>query len=92
MPSCPSRRPRRCWTTPTSPSENGAIRDCLQIVVCALSLGKPSALVMYRGCRKFHHALLELQLVEGALVCPETGRKFAVHKGVPNMRLTEDEV
>ncbi|KAE8709822.1 Multifunctional methyltransferase subunit TRM112-like protein [Hibiscus syriacus] len=26
--------------------------------------------------RKFHHALLELHLEEGALLCPETGRSF----------------
>lgn len=42
--------------------------------------------------RKFHHALLELHLDEGALVCPETGRKFPVNKGIPNMLLHEDEV
>ena len=42
--------------------------------------------------RAFHHALLELHLKEGALVCPETGRKFMVTKGVPNMKLLEDEV
>ncbi|KAL8462440.1 hypothetical protein ACS0TY_033458 [Phlomoides rotata] len=32
--------------------------------------------------QKFHHALLELHLEEGALVCPETGRKFPVSKGI----------
>ncbi|KAJ6685565.1 hypothetical protein OIU79_015567 [Salix purpurea] len=42
--------------------------------------------------RKLHHALLELHLEEGALVCPETGRKFPVTKGIPNMLLHEDEV
>lgn len=41
---------------------------------------------------KFHHALLELHLEEGALVCPETGRKFPVNRGIPNMLLHEDEV
>ncbi|XP_074295077.1 multifunctional methyltransferase subunit TRM112 homolog A-like [Silene latifolia] len=41
---------------------------------------------------KFHHALLELHLEEGALICPETGRKFPVTKGIPNMLLHEDEV
>lgn len=41
---------------------------------------------------KFHHALLEIHLEEGALVCPETGRKFPVQKGIPNMMLHEDEV
>ena len=42
--------------------------------------------------RKLHHALLEVELIEGALVCPETGRKFPVTKGIPNMLLHEDEV
>ncbi|EOA34675.1 hypothetical protein CARUB_v10022240mg [Capsella rubella] len=42
--------------------------------------------------RKFHHSLLELNLEEGSLVCPETGRKFSVNKGIPNMLLHEDEV
>ncbi|KAK2659751.1 hypothetical protein Ddye_006284 [Dipteronia dyeriana] len=42
--------------------------------------------------RKFHHAILELHLEEGALVCPQTGRKFPVNKGIPNMLLHEDEV
>lgn len=42
--------------------------------------------------RPFHHALLEVHLEEGALVCPETGRHFKVSKGIPNMLLNEDEV
>lgn len=51
-----------------------------------------SSLESYEFLRKFHHALLELHLEEGALVCPETGRKFPVSKGIPNMLLHEDEV
>ena len=39
----------------------------------------------------FHHALLEVVLVEGALLCPETGRRFPVSKGIPNLLLNEDE-
>lgn len=39
----------------------------------------------------FHHALLELHLEEGALICPETGRRFTVNKGIPNLLLHEDE-
>jgi multifunctional methyltransferase subunit TRM112 len=42
--------------------------------------------------QKFHHALLEVHLEEGALICPETNRRFPVTKGVPNMLLNEDEV
>ncbi|CAN0321101.1 unnamed protein product, partial [Laminaria digitata] len=40
--------------------------------------------------RKVHHALMEVHLLEGELVCPETGRKFPVRQGVPNMLLHED--
>ncbi|KAF3975746.1 hypothetical protein ACB098_10G147600 [Castanea mollissima] len=51
-----------------------------------------SALDSEEFLNKFHHALLELHLEEGALVCPETGRRFPVSKGIPNMLLHEDEV
>ncbi|XP_021771267.1 multifunctional methyltransferase subunit TRM112-like protein At1g22270 [Chenopodium quinoa] len=52
----------------------------------------PSLLDSQDFLTKFHHALLEIHLEEGALVCPETGRKFPVSKGIPNMLLHEDEV
>jgi multifunctional methyltransferase subunit TRM112 len=51
-----------------------------------------SMLVSDDFLRRFHHALLELHVEEGALVCPETGRKFPINKGIPNMLLHEDEV
>jgi multifunctional methyltransferase subunit TRM112 len=30
--------------------------------------------------------------VEGILLCPDTGRKFPIKDGIPNMILHEDEV
>lgn len=39
-----------------------------------------------------HHVLMEVEILEGALVCPETGRKFPITNGIPNMLLNEDEV
>ena len=39
--------------------------------------------------KRVHHALLEVNLKEGNLVCPETGRKFPVKDGIPNMLLNE---
>jgi multifunctional methyltransferase subunit TRM112 len=42
--------------------------------------------------KKLHHILLEVHLIEGNLICPETGRKFPVKDGIPNMLLNEDEV
>lgn len=42
--------------------------------------------------KKAHHALMEIEVIEGDLICPETGRKFPVSNGIPNMLLNEDEV
>ena len=36
--------------------------------------------------------LLEVEVIEGELECPESGRKFPIKKGIPDMRLNEDEV
>ncbi|XP_047319540.1 multifunctional methyltransferase subunit TRM112 homolog A-like [Impatiens glandulifera] len=53
---------------------------------------EPSMLDAKDFLRRFHHALVELNLEEGALICPETNRRFPVNKGIPNMILHEDEV
>eukprot|EP01100_Stratorugosa_tubuloviscum_P012902 TRINITY_DN626_c2_g1_i1.p1 TRINITY_DN626_c2_g1~~TRINITY_DN626_c2_g1_i1.p1 ORF type:complete len:121 (-),score=54.98 TRINITY_DN626_c2_g1_i1:135-497(-) len=42
--------------------------------------------------QKAHHALNNLNVFSGALVCPESGRKFQINRGIPNMLLREDEV
>ncbi|XP_037933754.1 multifunctional methyltransferase subunit TRM112-like protein [Teleopsis dalmanni] len=42
--------------------------------------------------KKLHHLLLEIDVIEGELQCPETGRVFPITEGVPNMLLNEDEV
>lgn len=41
--------------------------------------------------RKVHRILLEVEVIEGSLQCPESGREFPISKGVPNMLLSEDE-
>ena len=41
---------------------------------------------------KIHHALFEVEIVVGDLIWPETGRKFAIKDGIPNMLCTEEEV
>ncbi|CAH8497962.1 unnamed protein product [Schistosoma turkestanicum] len=38
-----------------------------------------------------HRALLEIDVMEGALVCPETGREFPISNGIPNMLVNEGE-
>ncbi|XP_062523115.1 multifunctional methyltransferase subunit TRM112-like protein [Corticium candelabrum] len=42
--------------------------------------------------RLAHHALMEVEVIEGCLVCPESGREFPIKDGIPNMLLNEDEV
>lgn len=40
----------------------------------------------------FHFFLFDVHVLEGILVCPDTGRKFPIKDGIPNMILHEDEV
>lgn len=42
--------------------------------------------------KKIHHALLEVHVISGYLVCTETGRKFPIQAGIPNMLLNQDEL
>ena len=35
---------------------------------------------------------LQVEVIEGELVCPESGRKFPITNGIPNMLLLEHEV
>lgn len=42
--------------------------------------------------KKAHHVLLEIDILNGELVCPETGRLFPIVNGIPNMILNEDEI
>ena len=42
--------------------------------------------------KKLHHVLMEIEIINGDLLCPESGRKFPINDGIPNMLLNEDEV
>lgn len=42
--------------------------------------------------KKTHHILLEVEVINGDLQCPESGRKFPINDGIPNMLLNEDEI
>ena len=42
--------------------------------------------------KSIHKILLDIHIVEGHLVCPDTGRRFKVFNGIPNMILHEDEI
>ena len=52
----------------------------------ALDTGDEDAL------KRVHHALLEVDVVAGSLVCTETGRKFPIAAGIHNMLLNQDEI
>lgn len=39
-----------------------------------------------------YHVLFNIHVIEGHLVCPDTGRKFPIKQGIPNMILHEDEI
>jgi len=64
----------------------------------ALALGieelpeNPSEELNEEALRKIHHALLEVHVVTGYLVCPSSGRKFPIQNGIPNMLLHPDEL
>lgn len=42
--------------------------------------------------RALHNTLFDVHVMEGALVCPETGRRFPINGGVPNMMLEDAEL
>ncbi|XP_041847139.1 multifunctional methyltransferase subunit TRM112-like protein [Melanotaenia boesemani] len=42
--------------------------------------------------KSVHRVLLEVDVIEGCLQCPESGREFPITRGIPNMLLNEDEV
>jgi multifunctional methyltransferase subunit TRM112 len=39
-----------------------------------------------------HRALFDIHVLGGHLVCPDTGRRFPINDGIPNMILHEDEL
>jgi multifunctional methyltransferase subunit TRM112 len=42
--------------------------------------------------KALHFFLFDVHVVEGCLICPDTGRRFPIKDGIPNMILHEDEV
>ncbi|VVC39415.1 Uncharacterised protein family UPF0434/Trm112 [Cinara cedri] len=42
--------------------------------------------------KKIHHILMEVEVINGELICPETERIFPISSGIPNLLLNEDEV
>ena len=38
------------------------------------------------------HLLVNIHVEKGTLICPESGRRFPIDKGIPNLMLPEAEV
>lgn len=41
--------------------------------------------------KTIHKALFDIEVISGTLICPDTGRKFPISDGIPNMLCNEDE-
>lgn len=79
--------PRLDWPTVKTAAESvGVAQDLPEELNLESSANDPELL------QKLHHLLLEIDIVEGQLQCPETGRIFPISRGIPNMLLNEDEV
>ena len=42
--------------------------------------------------QNLHKVLFDIHVTAGVLICPDTGRKFPIVQGIPNMVLHEDEI
>ena len=42
--------------------------------------------------RSVHDLVMDIHIVEGALVCPNCARSYPIKKGIPNMLLRDDEL
>ena len=72
-----------------SAAENLSMSECLGGAEAPL----PEALLESgEFLRAVHRLLFEVHVLEGMLVCPESGRKFPIREGIPNMLLHEDEI
>ncbi|KAF8432192.1 hypothetical protein L210DRAFT_3487084 [Boletus edulis BED1] len=42
--------------------------------------------------QKLHHVLLEIHVMEGAMICPNCNHSYPISNGIPNMLLAEHEI
>ncbi|XP_068922354.1 multifunctional methyltransferase subunit TRM112-like protein isoform X2 [Petaurus breviceps papuanus] len=63
------------------------------LVEAAESLGHLSELPqqLAEGYEKDEEFLRKVEVVEGTLQCPESGRLFPISRGIPNMLLSDEE-
>lgn len=41
---------------------------------------------------KMHKLLLDIHVIDGALICPESGRRFPISERIPDMRVDEEDL
>mmetsp|Transcript_4261 Transcript_4261/g.7225 ORF Transcript_4261/g.7225 Transcript_4261/m.7225 type:complete len:123 (+) Transcript_4261:150-518(+) len=41
---------------------------------------------------KMHNLLLDIHVIDGALICPESGRRFPISERIPDMRVPEEDL
>jgi uncharacterized protein YbaR (Trm112 family) len=89
--------PQRC-----SPAQKRICRSCCLLTISldacgtAVTFAEVSARVHAEAALRADHALhalvMDVHVVEGALVCPNCARSYPIKKGIPNMLLREDEL
>ena len=62
-------------------------RACTQLgVESALPEAVPEAFANDEAfLQALHHALMEIEILEGHLICPETEKRFPIKDGIPSM-------
>ena len=53
---------------------------------------QPSLLEDEDFLQAVHNLLIDIHVKTGTLICPESGRRFPIINGMPNMKLPESEV
>lgn len=78
--------PRLDWPTIKIAAETAGVKDFPDEINLEAAANDTELL------QKIHHLILEIDVIEGHMACPETGRVFPISQGIPNMLLNEDEV
>lgn len=70
-----------------------ALKEAAQVCGQQLpeKLPEQSASLPEDDLKTIHKALFDIEVITGTLICPESGRKFPISDGIPNMLCNEDE-
>lgn len=69
-----------------SPLSGPLLRAQLEGVETSLPATVPNAYTEDEPfLQSLHHVLLEIEILEGQLICPETSKRFPVKDGIPSM-------